>query len=266
AIIFGGGAPSPSQFDCTTPDSKQGSCIKLFDCKPLYTRLRSGSTPPDFISFLRKSVCRYDNNLPIVCCAGVTKEEKKPATSFVIPIGATTPASTQPPPSTPAITTKTPVEPETQAPTQSPTDPAPDPGTEAPPSEPPTEATPEPSTEPPPTQPPSTESPIGKLTGFDLLPGKCGNSTRTTTRIVGGRISDEGAWPWLGALGYKTFKGELDFLCGGALITTQHILTAAHCVHRRNDLGDQMRSTAFPGTLQDDTAHAGVLHCQTSAS
>ena len=43
-------------------------------------------------------------------------------------------------------------------------------------------------------------------------------------RIVGGRDSLEGAWPWHVAL---MFKGEQ--WCAGALISPNWVVTAAHC-------------------------------------
>ncbi|XP_053561129.1 transmembrane protease serine 3 [Bombina bombina] len=47
-----------------------------------------------------------------------------------------------------------------------------------------------------------------------------------STRIVGGNVSAEGQWPWQASL---TFRGM--HVCGGSLITSQWIVTAAHCVH-----------------------------------
>lgn len=46
-----------------------------------------------------------------------------------------------------------------------------------------------------------------------------------------------GAWPWLVALGYKSSPStDVKFLCGSALITRRHVVTAGHCVHGRKDL------------------------------
>ncbi|XP_071451047.1 venom protease-like [Hetaerina americana] len=68
---------------------------------------------------------------------------------------------------------------------------------------------------------------------------KCGFSNVTHFRVVGGTEAKLGAWPWLAALGYRNVKDPNAgprFLCGGALISRRHILTAGHCVHRRKDL------------------------------
>ncbi|XP_049828950.1 proclotting enzyme-like [Schistocerca gregaria] len=88
----------------------------------------------------------------------------------------------------------------------------------------------------PPTQPPATRPPTAAPTpattpapqppggGAD---GTCGikNGYQDQERIVGGHNADLGEWPWIAAL----FNSGRQF-CGGSLIDTTHILTAAHCV------------------------------------
>lgn len=42
--------------------------------------------------------------------------------------------------------------------------------------------------------------------------------------IVGGSEANKGYYPWQVAIYY-----DEDFLCGGSLLSDQHVLTAAHC-------------------------------------
>ncbi|XP_004371409.1 enteropeptidase isoform X1 [Trichechus manatus latirostris] len=48
-------------------------------------------------------------------------------------------------------------------------------------------------------------------------------------KIVGGNDAEEGAWPWLAALYYN---GRL--LCGASLVSSDWLVSAAHCVYGRN--------------------------------
>ena len=46
-------------------------------------------------------------------------------------------------------------------------------------------------------------------------------------KVVGGRISEPGKWPWLVAI----LKNG-NFHCGGVILDENWIMTAAHCVYR----------------------------------
>ncbi|XP_013773969.1 proclotting enzyme-like [Limulus polyphemus] len=61
------------------------------------------------------------------------------------------------------------------------------------------------------------------------LPARCGLRNATSTKIVGGREAEVGAWPWMTAVYIKegNFKSAQ---CGGALVTNKHVITASHCV------------------------------------
>lgn len=59
----------------------------------------------------------------------------------------------------------------------------------------------------------------------------CGLSTKSFSKIVGGRPADPSEWPWMAAI---LRRGYPRIFCGGVLITDRHILSAAHCVYRYN--------------------------------
>ncbi|XP_052744044.1 CLIP domain-containing serine protease HP8-like [Bicyclus anynana] len=62
---------------------------------------------------------------------------------------------------------------------------------------------------------------------------ECGYSA--SDRIIGGRDAALGQFPWIVRLGYNTGDAELDWMCGGALLTDRHVVTAAHCVQTSDE-------------------------------
>lgn len=47
-------------------------------------------------------------------------------------------------------------------------------------------------------------------------------------RIVGGRPALNEECPYQALI--RAYKGEVSYICGGSIISDQHILTAAHCL------------------------------------
>ncbi|XP_050504927.1 serine protease easter [Diabrotica virgifera virgifera] len=64
-----------------------------------------------------------------------------------------------------------------------------------------------------------------------LLPSKedCGIGS-IPDKIYGGNTTDLDEFPWMALLDYEKDNGNHGFYCGGVLINSRYILTAAHCV------------------------------------
>lgn len=63
----------------------------------------------------------------------------------------------------------------------------------------------------------------------DILPSDCGKIGESD-RIIGGVKAEIDDYPWMALLEYKTVKNTIELSCGGSLINSKYVLTAAHCV------------------------------------
>ncbi|CAB3365307.1 Hypothetical predicted protein [Cloeon dipterum] len=63
-----------------------------------------------------------------------------------------------------------------------------------------------------------------------FLKDDCGIPVATNQLVVNGNSLRRGSWPWLAAIFVTTGTGQR-FQCGATLISKQHVITAAHCVH-----------------------------------
>ena len=67
--------------------------------------------------------------------------------------------------------------------------------------------------------------------------GKVNDDAQSISRIVGGSKTPPNKFPWLAGLYVRrpdTKTEDWEHICGGSLISSQHVLTAAHCVMHGN--------------------------------
>lgn len=103
---------------------------------------------------------------------------------------------------------------------------------------------------------------LGAFSNHSLSLSKC---DATTPLIVGGVKTKNGEYPHMAALGWVGLDGTLEFKCGGSLISSKFVLTAAHCA--RSDgaspsvirLGDQNLRSRNDGLTEVDISIAEFI-------
>lgn len=86
-------------------------------------------------------------------------------------------------------------------------------------------------------------------------------------RIVGGTESTPGAYPWMALLASSSGGGTLfdRHFCGGALISPQWVLTAAHCVNDETPAGMEVYFAVHDAVTDSGQRHAVsqiIVHSQ----
>lgn len=69
---------------------------------------------------------------------------------------------------------------------------------------------------------------VDEVEGNFIDENQCGQQEISSGRVVGGLEAASGEWPWLAAIFLHGDK-RVEFWCGGSLIGSKYILTAAHC-------------------------------------
>ena len=69
----------------------------------------------------------------------------------------------------------------------------------------------------------------------------CSSSTTLLTRIVGGEAATQGSWSW--AVSLRSYGSHF---CGGSIISSRFIITAAHCI---DDITDLSGLTILAGSV-----------------
>ncbi|KAG4072082.1 hypothetical protein HA402_015581 [Bradysia odoriphaga] len=174
---------------CTTPQGRPGRCEDLSVCPELLLNLGD----------LRDSLCFKRLFIPGVCCP--TQE------STILTTQRPTVLTLRPPIQTTQQSLILTPYPTTQRPTQRPLIPI------------------QPISRPPPNPPTNA---IDEVLGNYLQADDCGQQEHNSGRIVGGIESASGEWPWVAAIFLHGAK-RTEFWCGGSLIGSKYVLTAAHC-------------------------------------
>ncbi|CAB4056786.1 unnamed protein product [Lepeophtheirus salmonis] len=80
--------PAPEENICNAYNGLPGNCITLTECDSLFKLLKR-PVPPEHIKILRKSVCKFGNRIPDVCCPIETTVIPPSTESTQTPIGPT---------------------------------------------------------------------------------------------------------------------------------------------------------------------------------
>ncbi|KAF2357495.1 Serine proteases trypsin domain [Trinorchestia longiramus] len=84
---------------------------------------------------------------------------------------------------------------------------------------------------------PPTQDEPAPVDSYQICPSSCGKAVSNSgiVRIIGGSLADEGEYPWMVKLDIKMKNGN-GFQCGGSIINSRNILTAAHCLEDEQNI------------------------------
>jgi secreted trypsin-like serine protease len=77
----------------------------------------------------------------------------------------------------------------------------------------------------------------------------------TDSRIVGGELASDFAWPWQV---YISLNGQ--FICGGTLIDRQHVVTGAHCIVGQSDNANDFLVRVGAHNMARQGYYAGTVY------
>ncbi|CAJ0938366.1 unnamed protein product [Ranitomeya imitator] len=80
---------------------------------------------------------------------------------------------------------------------------------------------------------------------------ECGNRLSDIdigSRIVGGRDAQPGSWPWLVSIQQPIDEDTFIHLCGGSILNTHWVVTAAHCFKYHEEKKQTTVYSPFPGS------------------
>lgn len=66
----------------------------------------------------------------------------------------------------------------------------------------------------------------------------------TTGLVINGKPAKKGQFPWLAAY-YHNGVRESGFICGGSLVSSKAVITAAHCIHYKHDAPKSVEEALF---------------------
>ncbi|XP_006813947.1 tryptase-like, partial [Saccoglossus kowalevskii] len=82
---------------------------------------------------------------------------------------------------------------------------------------------------------------------------ECGIA-RPKARIIGGQDAEIGEWPWMAMLYHITTNKSF---CGGALLTSTWVVTAAHCINESKVNENTLQ--VYLGKHEADVGESGII-------
>ncbi|CAH2098442.1 unnamed protein product [Euphydryas editha] len=202
---------------CSTPTGSKGNCILIYNCPSLMVLIRQKQRTEEEIKLLRDSHCGSEGDKPKVCCPIVEEEVGRRCFTPDGNVGTCMNVSSCP--HLFKLLVNRPISNETLTFLKNSRCESPDEYSVC-------------------CGPVINKTQIGpsytcrpSVAPADPRTQCCGLDVSSGNRILGGNVTAIDQYPWLTLLEYRVFRyNEINPLCGGVLISSKYVLTAAHCV------------------------------------